>query len=316
MSAIECLELTKEYHTVLALQNLTLSIEYGKSFGLLGENGAGKSTLVRLIMGFIFPTSGQIRVLGQKHVTQAHSGIGYVREQPAFDPRVPGRKYLVHLGKLIGIRGTKGRQRIDEILARVNLLDAANRSVGTYSKGMQQRLAIAQALLTDPELLILDEPTSGLDPRSQWEIRQILLGLRQEGKTILLCSHYLAEVEALCDTIGIMRRGQMLLSGSVSDLVQSKNVVEIVLAEHLSARDVVNSLKIPVQFLIDIQGNTLRIQGAAQAIILKKLVQAHVPLISLCPLNQSLEEVYVQATNQADAILPSRLLSTSRGGTH
>src|SRR5579859_1265711 len=153
MSAIECLELTKAYNTVPALQNLTLNIEYSTSFGLLGENGAGKSTLVRLIMGFIFPTSGQIRVLGQKHVTQAHSGIGYVREQPTFDPRVPGRKYLVHLGKLIGIRDTNGLQRIDEILARVNLLDVSSRSVGTYSKGMQQRLAIAQALLTDPELL-------------------------------------------------------------------------------------------------------------------------------------------------------------------
>ena len=116
------------------------------------------------------------------------------------------------------------------MLEQVNLQEAATRAIRTYSKGMMQRLAIAQALMTNPELLILDEPTSGLDPRSQWEIRQIIAALRKQGKTVLLCSHYLAEVEMLCDAVGILRRGELILRGTVADLLHSQDVIEIVLA--------------------------------------------------------------------------------------
>ncbi len=116
------------------------------------------------------------------------------------------------------------------LLTRVNLSEAADRTLGTYSKGMLQRLAIAQAILNEPDLLILDEPTSGLDPHSQWEVRQLLASLRKEGKTLLICSHYLAEIEALCDTVGILRRGTLLLHGKVDDLLHSQGIVEIVLA--------------------------------------------------------------------------------------
>ncbi|GCE28069.1 ABC transporter [Dictyobacter alpinus] len=315
MYAIECLELTKVYKSLSALQNLTLRVEYGTSFGLLGENGAGKSTLVRLIMGFIFPTSGQLRVLGQEHVALAHAKIGYVHERPIFDPHVSGKRYLIHLSRLTGIRGVDGVKCVDEMLRRVNLQDVANRSIGTYSKGMQQRLALAQALLADPELLILDEPTSGLDPRSQWEIRQIIQGLRQEGKTILICSHYLSEVEALCDAIAIMDKGRVKLSGSVNDLLQSKQVVEIVLAEHLSACDVVSSLAIPEEYIVTMQAHTFEIQARAQSIVLDKIVQGHIPLISLNPLNQSLEDLYVHATDQEASSIPPHSLSNAGGAS-
>jgi len=314
ISAIECVELTKVYNSTPALQNLTLDIEYGKSFGLLGENGAGKSTFVRLIMGFIFPSSGQLRVLGETDVVKAHTRIGYVHERPIFDPRFSGHKYLIHLGKLIGLHGAIGKRRVDEVLERVKLQEAAHRAVGGYSKGMQQRLAIAQTLLTNPDLLVLDEPTSGLDPRSQWEIRQLILGLREEGKTLLLCSHYMTEVEALCDTIGIIRKGQMILSGAVHDLVTSKNVVEIVVAEHLDIRDIVTTLGISVQAIIDMQANSMKIQGEAQQEVLDKLVQARVPIVSLSPLKQTLEDVYVQVTNEADEATKPRSLSASQGG--
>ncbi|GCE07205.1 ABC transporter ATP-binding protein [Dictyobacter aurantiacus] len=284
----------------MALRNLSLTIEQGQSFGLLGENGAGKSTFVRLLMGFIFPSSGQLRVLGQSNVALAHTRIGYVHERTIFEPRISGRNYLIHLGRLAGVQGSAGLRHIDALLERVLLQEAARRPVGGYSKGMQQRLAIAQALLTDPELLILDEPTSGLDPRSQWEIRQLIQGLRQEGKTILLCSHYLAEVEALCDTIGILRRGNMILSGAVADLVTARNIVEITLAGQLDARQTLARLQISTQAILDVRDNTFKVRGEAQAGILEKLVLAHVPLHSLQPLSQSLEEVYVQATEQAE----------------
>ncbi|HLI08605.1 MAG TPA: ABC transporter ATP-binding protein [Ktedonobacteraceae bacterium] len=299
---IECVEVSKEYgKRITALKNLTLTISEGTSFGLLGENGAGKSTLVRLIMGFIFPTSGRVRVLGEERVARAHPRIGYVHERPIFETRFKGREYLHYLGELSGLRGAAKQRRAREVLELVSLQEVADRPVGTYSKGMLQRLAIAQALLTDPDLLILDEPTSGLDPRSQWEMRQIIAGLRRQGKSILLCSHYLAEVEALCDAVAILRQGELLLSGTVADLLHAQNVVEIALAQDQSASAVAAQLQLSEQ-VMEAQGNLLRIPGVEQQRILAALVQAHIPISSLNPLSQTLEEVYVQITGNAGTV--------------
>ena len=312
---IECVELTKAYSKrIIALNNLTLTINEGASFGLLGENGAGKSTLVRLLMGFIFPTSGRVRVLGEEKVARAHPRIGYVHERPIFETRFKGRAYLTYLGELSGLWGYVNQARVDELLERVNLYEAADRAIGTYSKGMLQRLAIAQALLSDPELLILDEPTSGLDPRSQWEVRQIISALRKQGKTVLLCSHYLAEVEVLCDTVGILRRGELLLSGTVADLLHSQDMVEIVLANDQPASDVVTRLGIGEQ-VIEARGNLLRIPGSAQSTILAALVRANVPILSLNPLTETLEEVYVRTTRSAErAFFEPSASGSGRGG--
>ena len=303
---LECVDLTKAYGSrVIALNNLTLTINQGTSFGLLGENGAGKSTLVRMIMGFIFPTSGHIRVFGEENVSLPHPKIGYVHERPIFESRFTGRAYLTYLGELSGLWDDANRTRIQALLEQVNLHEAADRNIGTYSKGMLQRLAIAQALLTNPELLILDEPTSGLDPRSQWEVRQIVAGLRKEGKTILLCSHYLSEVEALCDFVCILRRGHLLLTGAVTDLLHSQGIVEIVLAHDRDANKVVTQLGITGQ-VTETQGNLLRLADSAQANVLAQLVNANIPIVSLTPVNRTLEEVYVRTTQASDnaATLP------------
>lgn len=312
MPVIECIELIKAYgkHAV-ALNNLTLTINEGTSFGLLGENGAGKSTLVRLLMGFIFPTSGRVRVLGEERVARAHARIGYAHERPIFETRFAGRKYLAYLGNLAGLWGAANSTRIGEVLEQVNLQEAADRPIGTYSKGMLQRLAIAQALLTNPELLILDEPTSGLYPRSQWEVRQVIAGLRKQGKTVLLCSHYLAEVEALCDAVGILRRGELILSGTVADLLHAQDVVEIVLADDQLASEVVARLDL-VEQVVETQGNLLRIPGKVQAAVLAQLVNGNVAIASLNPLSRTLEEVYVQTTRLADNA--SAVASTSTSG--
>jgi ABC-2 type transport system ATP-binding protein len=299
-SGIGCGEVSKAYSKrVTALKNLTLNVSEGMSFGLLGENGAGKSTLVRLIMGFIFPTSGRVRVLGEERVARAHPRIGYVHERPIFETRFQGREYLNYLGRLSGLWGAANRRRSQEVLQLVGLQEAADRAVGTYSKGMLQRLAIAQALLTDPALLILDEPTSGLDPRSQWEMRQIITTLRKQGKTILLCSHYLAEVEALCDAVAILRKGELLLSGTVTDLLHTQDVVEIVLAHDQAASKVAARLGI-AELVIEVQENVLRIPGAVQHTILSALIDADIALHSLNPLSQTLEDVYVQITGSAE----------------
>ena len=317
MPIIECHELTKAYgKQAIALNNLTLSIEEGSSFGLLGENGAGKSTLVKLIMGFIFPTSGRVSVLGEEDVGRAHSRIGYAHERPIFETRFTGRRYLAYLGKLAGLWGTTNEARIRDVLEQVHLQEAADRAIGTYSKGMLQRLALAQALMTDPQLLILDEPTGGLDPRSQWEIRQIIASLRKQRKTVLLCSHYLAEVEALCDSVGILRKGELILSGTVADLLHTQDVVEIVLANDRPASDVVTLLGIEQQ-VIEAQGNLLRIPGKVQEPILALLVKHDIAITSLNPLAQTLEEVYVETTRKADKTDNANVVTTPpRQGGH
>ena len=294
MTVIECIELSKSYgRCIMALDDINLSIEAGTSFGLLGENGAGKSTLIRILMGFIRPSSGRVRMFAEERVERAHARIGYVHVPPVFETRFSGRAYLKYLAQLSGLWGHANHVRVEGLLERVNLKEVAERAVGTYSKGMLQRLAIAQALVSDPDLLILDEPTSGLDPRSQWEIRQIIMALCNQGKTILLCSHYLAEVEVLCDRVGILRRGQLLLCGAVADLLHSQDVVEILLAHDLSAQDVVSRLGIAV---IEMQGNLLRIAASSQPAVLSALVRAQIPILALNPMSRTLEEVYVRAT--------------------
>lgn len=299
-AAIVCIGLTKAYDgSGIALNNLTLTIPYGRAFGLLGENGAGKSTLVRLLMGFIFPTAGRVRVLGEEQVERAHPRIGYIHERALFETRFTGRAYLTYFGQLSGLWGPANRARVAAVLAQVHLEEAANQHVGTYSKGMLQRLAIAQALLTDPELLIMDEPTSALDPRAQWEVRQIIAALRQQGKTILLCSHYLAEVESLCDAVAILRRGQLVLTGPVGDLVQRQDAVEIALANNQSASEVAAQLSIGGPG-IETEQNLLRIPARAQSAILATLVAAGISIRSLNPITQTLEDVYVRVTRPTD----------------
>jgi ABC-2 type transport system ATP-binding protein len=291
-----CAGLTKTYENgVTALDNLTLTIEEGMSFGLMGENGAGKSTLVRLLMGFIFPTRGSLNILGESDARRAHPRIGYLHERPYVELRFTGRRYLSYLAELSGLWGSANRQRVSSVLEQVDLAASADEKLSTYSKGMLQRLSIAQTLLTDPQLLILDEPTNGLDPYSQWKARQIIAAQRAQGKTILICSHYLAEVEMLCDTVGILQRGQLIRQGAVADLVHTHDTVEILLADDQDATEIANRLGITAHTLT-IQHNLIRIPASAQQTVLSALVGSAIPIRELHPLSQTLEEVYIHAT--------------------
>ncbi len=300
-AAIECVGLTKVYdRQIAALNDLTLTVPRGAAFGLLGENGAGKSTLVRLLMGFIFPTSGLVRVLGESAVARAHPRIGYVHERPLFEPRFTGRRYLRYFAELSGLWGREGQARVQAALEQVGLRAVADRQVGGYSKGMLQRLAIAQALLTDPELLILDEVTSGIDAGSQWELRRMIAELSRQGKTVLLCSHYMAEVESLCERVAILRRGRLVLSGDVSHLLRLRDVVEITLASDQRAEDIVARLGLSEQAL-EARENVLRVPASAQPATLAALVNANVPIHSLHPLTRTLEDLYVRVTRADEA---------------
>lgn len=293
---VACTNLTKVYEGgTTALKDLTLNIERGMSFGLLGENGAGKSTLVRLIMGFILPTQGELLVLGERKVSRAHPRIGYLHEHPYVELRFTGRKYLEYMAQISGLWGNLGRRRVGESLELVDLGGAGDEKMGKYSKGMLQRLCIAQALLTNPEFLILDEPTGGLDPYSQWKVRQTIAELRRLGKTLLICSHYLAEVEQLCDTVGILQRGQLIRRGAVKELINAQDAVEIILKEGQVAGEIVDRLDI-AGHVLEMERNLLRIHAAAQQEVLAALVRAEIAIQALNPVSRTLEEVYIQAT--------------------
>ena len=293
---VACTNLTKVYESgTVALKDLTLRIEPTMSFGLLGENGAGKSTLVRLIMGFILPTRGELSVLGERKVNLAHPRIGYLHERPYVELRFTGHAYLTYMAQLSGYWGNLNTRRVGEVLDLVGLSSASHKKLGGYSKGMLQRLCIAQALLTEPEFLILDEPTAGLDPYSQWEIRQVINELRQRGKSLLICSHYLAEIEMLCDTVGILQHGRLIQSGAVKDLVRTPDAVEILLSDELVASEIVARLQIG-EHVLEMERNLLRIRANAQQVVLAALVRAEIPLQALNPQSRTLEEVYIQTT--------------------
>jgi ABC-2 type transport system ATP-binding protein len=298
---IQCVGLTKRYGgSTPALNDVTLDIAPGTCFGLLGENGAGKTTLVRLLMGFVFPTSGRVSMLGEDDVTRAHDRIGYVHEHAILETRFSGRAYLRYLAQLSGLWGDACRQQVEATLEQSHLRAAADQPIHTYSKGMRQRLAIAQALLSDPALLILDEPTSGLDPGGQWEVRSIIADLRGQGRTILICSHYLAEVEQLCDQVGILRRGQLVACGAVADLLQrQEDEVEIVLAGDEPAGDVVERLGLR-EHVLETLDELLRIPTPAQPDVLAALVAAGVPLRSLNPASQTLEALYLRVVRDGE----------------
>jgi ABC-2 type transport system ATP-binding protein len=317
-AAVACVGLSKRYDgRTLALDHLTLTIPRGTGFGLLGENGAGKTTLVRLLMGFIFPTAGTVRVLGEPDVARAHPRVGYLHERPAFEMQLTARQYLITLAELAGLRGAAGRWRVDEVLDQLHLQRAADRRIGTFSRGMLQRLGIAQALLTDPDLLILDEPTSGLDPGGQWEVRQAIAQLRAQGKTMLLCSHYLAEVEALCDTVGILRRGRLVRSGAVADLLRTEDRVEIILAADEPASAVAVRLNMAGQ-VIAADGAALHIRAADQPRVLAALLAGEVPIRALNPVVQTLEDLYMRATRpgvRTDGLGPAGPSTPAPGGT-
>ena len=208
-------QLTKRYGQVTALSEVTLTVQPGQRVALLGHNGAGKSTLMKIVLGLIPHDGGEVRVMGAPPGSAlARDATAYLPESVAFHPALTGREQIAHYLRL---RGHKAGAAAD-ILARVGLADALDRRIGTYSKGMRQRVGLAQALIGDPRLLVLDEPTSGLDPVSRRDFYALLDELAARGAAILLSSHALTEVEARTDLIAILSRGKLVAQGSITDL--------------------------------------------------------------------------------------------------
>ncbi len=215
---------------VQAVKNLSLVVEPGQVYGLLGPNGCGKSTTLKILLGLVTPNSGRALVFGKdSREYRSRRDVGFLPENPYFHKFLTAAELLAFHGKICGLSGKKLAARIDELIDLVGLRDARDRRVGGFSKGMLQRIGLAQALVHDPGLVVLDEPTAGVDPAGSHQIRDLILDLKKRGKTILLTSHLLEQVQEICDRVGIMARGEMIREGPLEDLVRVKNQTEFVI---------------------------------------------------------------------------------------
>jgi ABC-2 type transport system ATP-binding protein len=228
---LETRELRKRYRRIEALGGVTLNVNQGEIYGLLGQNGAGKTTLVKILLGITGGWQGEANLLGKPAGTAyIRSRVGYLPEDHHFPDYHTGYSLLDFYGQLLGVPGPRRRKRIPEMLEQVGIADRMHYKIRTYSKGMKQRLGIAQALLHEPEVIFLDEPTDGVDPVGRRDIRELLLELKKRGVTIFLNSHLLGEVELICDRVAILRKGKMIREGDVATLTRTKGQFLIGLA--------------------------------------------------------------------------------------
>jgi ABC-2 type transport system ATP-binding protein len=306
MAAIEILDLEKSYQvgfwrrrTKVALRPLRLSIEEGEVFGFLGPNGAGKTTTLKLLMGLVFPTAGTARILGREMDDPAvKSQIGFLPEQPYFYDHLTARELLNYYGQLSGIP-SKGRSaRVEEMLERVGLSDSAGVQLRKFSKGMLQRVGLAQAILHDPKLVFLDEPMSGLDPMGRREVREMIQQLKHDGKTVFFSTHILSDAEALCDRVGVIHQGELRGVGAVAELTsQTQGRVEIIfLAKRVPAA--LAQLGAEARVSGDMVNAVLPEKHQDEA--LEVLRRERLKLISLTPVRRSLEEYYIQKMRPAE----------------
>ena len=238
--AITVKGLTKDFRIGLrglklrAVDNVSFEIPRGQVFGLLGPNGCGKSTTLKIILGLVSPTAGEVSILGFPFATTAaRSRTGFLPEAPYFHKFLTGRELVAYCARLSGVKPESVDQAVEEALALTVMTEAGDRTIGTYSKGMLQRIGLAQAIVHDPELVILDEPTAGVDPVGSAAIGQMIKAMKAKGKTIVLCSHLLGQVEQVCDRIAIMDRGKLVLEGRVDDVLTRRDQ-HIITVENLS----------------------------------------------------------------------------------
>jgi ABC-2 type transport system ATP-binding protein len=218
--------------SIVAVKDLNLRIEPGEVYGLLGPNGSGKSTTLKIILGLVSPTRGRTEIFGRdSRLVQSREAVGFLPENPYFYKYLTGEETLRFFGRLCGVRGAILKNRIKELLDLVGLRKARNRRLGTYSKGMLQRIGLAQALIHEPRLVVLDEPTAGVDPAGSRDIRDLILDLKRRGITVLLSSHLLAQAQEICDRVGILADGMLVREGHLQELIAIENQTELVIAD-------------------------------------------------------------------------------------
>jgi ABC-2 type transport system ATP-binding protein len=236
--AVEITDLVKMFRPVgrkeplLAVDHVSIRIQPGEVYGLIGPNGSGKSTTMKALLGLVSPDSGTCRIFGNDSLkVDSRQEVGFLPENPYFYKHLSGAETLRFYGKLCGLRGATLESRVKELLELVDLSGAGDRRLGGYSKGMLQRIGLAQALIQEPRLVILDEPTAGVDPIGSRQIRDLILDLKQRGITVFLCSHLLEQVQEVCDRVGIIFRGRMVKEGPLEELLAVEDQTEIILRD-------------------------------------------------------------------------------------
>ena len=306
MLAIEIDNLTKDYEVgfwrkrkVRALDGLSLSVEHGQIFGFLGANGAGKTTTLKLLMRLIYPTVGTARILGRDiGDISMHARIGYLPENPYFYDYLTAREFLNYCAQLFGQDGTARTRRTDELLKRVNLDQKSwDRQLRKFSKGMLQRVGLAQALVNDPEIVFLDEPMSGLDPVGRREVRDLIASLRTQGKTVFMCSHILSDIEVLCDSVAILKDGRLAHAGSLDELrARETSLIEVIVT---GADAATMNQQLGSAARVTTTAGGLRIEVADEKEVdevISALRKANGKLVSVQPVRQSLEELFLDET--------------------
>ncbi len=306
-SIVEIDNLTKDYEVgfwrkrkVRALDGLSLTVNQGEIFGFLGANGAGKTTTLKLLMRLIFPSAGSARILNHDIAdVSMHSRIGYLPENPYFYDYLSALEFLNFCGQIFGFSKADRNERAKQLLTRVRLEESKwNTQLRKFSKGMLQRVGLAQSLVNDPEIVFLDEPMSGLDPIGRREVRDLIAALRQEGKTVFMCSHILSDIEVLCDRIAILRGGRLAHVGYLDELrqqISGRNLVEVVLSgiDETALRP---HLPTGNDYVVASTPAGLRIELADEKDVDQVIValrKAGGKLVTVQPLRQSLEELFL-----------------------
>jgi len=297
MLALETQDLTKRFNRgkITALEDVTLSVEEGIIFGLLGPNGAGKTTLIKIVLGILFPTSGSAKLLERPiNDIQTKEKIGYLPENHRYPDFLKGGEVLDYFARLSAVERNRLDRNKAELLKLVNLEKWANTKIKKYSKGMQQRLGLAQAMMNDPDILFLDEPTDGVDPIGRKEIREVLLHFKEEGKTIFLNSHLLSEVEMICDEVAILDKGRLIRRGTVEELTSPSKTFRIQTSK--VTKTLLNGLK-PHTLEMDQQNSSIQVTVASQKnlnAIIDHLRGNDIDIKGVVPHKQSLEESFIE----------------------
>ncbi|MFO8082410.1 MAG: ABC transporter ATP-binding protein [Armatimonadota bacterium] len=284
----------------IGIQDLTLSVEEGQIFGLVGPNGSGKTTTLKLLLGLIFPTEGTAEVLGEPLGSPNYKArIGYLPEGPYFYEHLNAPELLKMYGSLFGLGGPSLDKRIQELLELVDMWERRDYRVANYSRGMRQRVGVAQALINDPDLLFFDEPTAGLDPIGAKDIREVILELRNRGKTVFLCSHLLKEMEPICDNIAILAGARLITRGRVEDLLESDEANYRVEARDIS-EDTLADLTEHAQDIVWLDETCrARFNDRQQAFDAAKMLEdAGAHLLTVGPDRRTLEEVFIETVGE------------------
>jgi len=297
--AIETEGLTKDYPTGFlhlktrrSLESLTMQVEKGEAFGFLGPNGAGKSTTIKLLMGIIFPTSGSARILGKSiSDVKMHKDIGYLPEQPYFYDYLTAAELLDYFARFFGFSAAERKERVAKMLKKVGLETAGKIQLRKYSKGMLQRVGLAQAILHDPKVVILDEPMSGLDPIGRHEVRDIILELKRAGKTVLFSTHILTDAEMLCDKVGVIVGGKLQGVGKPDDIVGMKTSGMEILFE-VDENDA-RSAAIRAKASQSGSGFAMRVDEDSVYATLEELRAAGAKIVSVMQIKPTLEEYFM-----------------------